>query len=33
MCGETFELTFDLPFIDFLPEFVPIKFFIRVIYL
>ena len=30
MCGETFEVTFDLPFIDFLPETVPLKFFMRV---
>lgn len=29
-CGETFDLTFNLPFIDFVPATVPVKFFIRV---
>lgn len=30
VCGDTFDLTFDLPFVDYLPKTVPIKFFIRV---
>ena len=29
-CGEIFDLSFALPFVDYLPSTVPIKFFIRV---
>ncbi|XP_064637366.1 bridge-like lipid transfer protein family member 1 isoform X3 [Lineus longissimus] len=28
-CGEMFDLSFSLPFTDFLPATVPVKFFIR----
>ncbi|RWS10976.1 uncharacterized protein B4U79_15895 [Dinothrombium tinctorium] len=29
VCGETFDLSFDLPFVDFLPPQVPIKLWIQ----
>ena len=29
-CGDTFDMAFNLPFIDYLPPTVPVKFFIRV---
>jgi hypothetical protein len=29
-CGETFDLSVTMPFTDFLPQTVPLKFFIRV---
>ena len=29
-CGEMFDMTFDLPFLDYLPPMVDIRFFIRV---
>ena len=29
-CGDTFDMSFSLPFIDYLPPTVPLKFFIRV---
>ena len=30
LCGETFDVSFALPYVDYLPEIVPIKFSIRV---
>lgn len=30
VCGSVFELSFDWPFVDYLPNTVPVKFFIGV---
>lgn len=29
-CGELFDLSFDLPFVDFLPAVLPLRFWIQV---